>query len=127
MTTDLNATPDYDALVQALVQKTKAGRLVWEETADENAFLASVKGERTFEISLKLFSRDPRLAVFEGALGDKSGPISRAVLVVRDGNGKVLLETPPSSLTSDLHGLARRIARHVDENIDSTLQLLEQL
>jgi len=125
MTTDLNATPDYDGLVQALVEKTKAGRLVWEETADENAFLASVKGKRTFEIRLEPCPPGSVEAVLAAA--EKGVTVYEAVLVVRDGNGKVLLETPPSSLTSDLHGLARRIARHVDENIDSTLQLLEQL
>ncbi len=125
MTADFNATPDYDGLLQALLEKTKAGRLVWQETADEKAFLASVKGQRTFEIILKPFPEDSLAAELMGH--EKGVLIDQAVLVVRDANGKVLLETPPSRLTSDLHDLARRIATHVDESIDSTLQLLERL
>ena len=64
---------------------------------------------------------DRLMSTYDGAVPGAS------VLVVRDGNGKVLLKTPHTSATAELHGLARRIAMHVDENIDSTLQVLGQL
>lgn len=42
---------DYKDLLDVLVKQTEAGKIDWEETADEHTFLASVRGELTFEIT----------------------------------------------------------------------------
>ncbi|OHB68748.1 MAG: hypothetical protein A2V70_01795 [Planctomycetes bacterium RBG_13_63_9] len=107
MAVDLDKEPDYNVLLQALIDKTKAGKLRWEETADEDTFVAAVKGQRTFEVS------------------GKDAP--QFVVAVRDEEGKVFFQTPASSMARELFLLARRVALHVDEKIDSTMVLLENL
>ena len=138
MAVNLEKNLDYDVLLETLLDKTKAGKLVWHETADEYTFIAALKGERTFEITSKTSLTSqlsaPGTRVTSKALseptilsldevGDNAAPIVR----VRDGQGRLLFETPPSALTAELYDLARRIAMHVDEEINSTMEILEQL
>ena len=40
---DLN----YDILVEKLIEKSRAGKLKWQETAEEDKFVAAVKGQQT--------------------------------------------------------------------------------
>ena len=110
MTANFEREPPYDAMFAALLQTTKEGKLDWHETADESAFLAAVKGQRTFEVRTE-----------EGAMGVQ--------LVVRDAEGKVYLTTPflRSGDARALYQLARRLALRVDERVDDTVQLLNGL
>jgi hypothetical protein len=52
-------------------------------------------------------------------------------LVIRDFEGKVFLDTDvmnlPVPMARELYDLARRIALNVDEKVDETVQLLDQL
>ena len=105
---DLDREPDYTGLLDALLAKTRAGKITWQETADEDTFLAAVHGRQTFEIS-------------------RHGDF--AVLTVRDRDGKLLFRTSQTSLdaANELWRLARRIAMRVDEKIDSALELIKGL
>jgi hypothetical protein len=105
MATDFNRDLDYDALVFALINKTLEGKLAWQETADASTFIAAVKGERTFEIS-----------------EDDRG----AHLSVKDNRGKDLFYYS-SRDCRELFALARRVALRLDEKLDSTVELLNQL
>jgi hypothetical protein len=110
MSIDLGREPNYDLLLQALIEKTRAGKLRWQETAEENTYLAAVKGERTFQVH-----------------SNDQGSVQ--VLTVRDGDGSVAIKyvTGNNPTFSELHQLARRVALRVDEKIDSTLELLNSL
>jgi hypothetical protein len=110
MAVNFEKEPSYDAMIRALLERTREGKLEWNETADEDAFLAAVKGQRTFEIRT------------EGG----RGPVQ---LVVRDAEGKVYLTTPPS-VSNDaisLYRVARRLALRVDERVEDTVHLLDAL
>lgn len=110
-------TAKYDEVLDALIEKTKSGKLQWEETADENTFLAAVKGKQTFVISQKKIWTD-------------DGDLRRfPILSVRDGEGKPLFETPRETCekAGELLDLARATARQEAQRIDETLQLLNQL
>ena len=78
MGTNLDKEPDYGAIFQALLQKTREGKLAWQETADAHTFVAAVRGERTFEISL----------VFD----DFRDIVQAVHLVVRDSEGKLFFD-----------------------------------
>jgi hypothetical protein len=45
---DIDPTP----LVEALTEKTKAGKVKWEPTAEENTFIATLGGDTTLRIYL---------------------------------------------------------------------------
>lgn len=109
MSIDLDKQPDYDALFDALVEKTKAGKLDWQETAEEGTFVAAVRGEKTFRVT----------QIADGAM---------IVLEVVNTDGKVLVNAfSPSPAAKELYSLARRIALRLDENIDAAMQLLDSL
>ena len=136
MAVNLEKGPDYEPLLQALIEKTKARKLAWHETADEDTFLSAVKGERTFELTLFAPpTTTPPPDVIVPPSGATRGrfyvaePVLPPVPIVRvrNGEGKLLFEIPSSPETEELYDLARRITRNVDENIDATRQLLEQL
>ena len=115
---------NYEAVLQALIEKTEDGKIQWQETADEKTFLAAVKGELTFEITLNTnvvrFDVEKQKAFPAGSL---------TILTANNPEGKLFFQTPKKlSLHADeLYELARRIATRVDEKIDSTLELLNQL
>jgi hypothetical protein len=136
MSIDFENEPDYEKIIDILVEKTKEGKLLWHETAEERTFLAAVKGQRTFQISQ--------------VGGEESGSTSTAdwddaterfQLVIRDVDGRAFVEKtfrvgPPGSESADseaadkarsLYELVRRVALDLDEKIDETVQLLSQL
>jgi hypothetical protein len=125
----LNPTkdPDYEPVLQALLEKTRAGKLAWKETADEDTFVATVKGEQSFEIILEPNPEGPTHVTVDGRTIVPRIPVLR----VKDGAGKLLFETPKSMyvavLTSELYGLARRIASRIDDKIEQTVELLNKL
>ena len=112
MSIDFRGEPQYEALFQALLVKTKEGKLEWQETADERVFVAAVKGKQTFEIKW-----------------DRGQAGTGVRLTVRDGQGKALFATPVQTggTAVDTFEMAKRIATRMDEKIDETLQLLSHL
>jgi hypothetical protein len=143
MSIDFEKEPDYEKIIDALIEKTKQGKLRWHETADEHTFLAAVKGQRTFAIS-------------QVGAEEESGSTSitpwddateRFQLVIRDVDGQAFVEktfrvAPPGSIGSsgsestysetadkakDLYETVRRVVLNVDEKVDETVQLLDQL
>jgi hypothetical protein len=113
MSADLRQELKFDPIIETLLEKTKEGKLRWQETAEEGTYLAAVKGQRTFAISLDWNAT--------------SGPIR---LVVRDVEGKAFLDARFSyanPIARELYDLAGRIALNLDEKVDETLQVLSQL
>lgn len=101
---------DPTRLVSTVLDKTKAGKLKWEETAGASTFIASVGGNATLEIQR---SRD------------WNAPDTLSLL---DENGKLLWAiTDPQTLIVELFELARRIALKVDEKVEAFLETLQKL
>src|SRR5687767_15841654 len=85
---------DPAILVQTIIGKTKDGKIRWEETADENTFIASVGGNTTLRAN-RYFQR------FEG--------YSSPILTLLDIDGRLLWElNQPELLLSELFDLADR-------------------
>ncbi|MBZ5567826.1 MAG: hypothetical protein LAN64_08240 [Acidobacteriia bacterium] len=43
--------PNYDPVINKLLDKTEAGTLPWKPTFDEDTFIVALEGEVTFEVS----------------------------------------------------------------------------
>ena len=101
---ELDTTP----LLNAILEKTKAGKLKWEETADEDVFIASVGGDTTLKVS-----KEPGLLVKLSLLSEQ---------------GKTVWEVTDLSYELDeLFRLARRVALKVDEKVEALLETLQRL
>jgi hypothetical protein len=118
MSNDLNKDPEFDVLIEALAKKTREGKLRWEETAEENKYLAAVKGIQTFEISHRSYMTE----------WSQPDTVEETRLIVRGEDGRVLLDHTTDYLVAyNLFKLAQRVAMRVDDRIDASLQLLNGL
>jgi len=86
---DLDPTP----LLNTIVEKTKAGKLKWEATVNEDVFIASVGGNTTLRIFLET-TKDIHPAT------GQYGPVEAPVLRLLDDQGKTLWETHRISRTT---------------------------
>lgn len=117
--TDLTKNLDYQPLIRILLQKTEEGKLLWQPTADERWFLAPAGGQQTFEIG-RLESGYELLS--RGADGGLLLSIERYAA-----DAELPSERKEYVLLARLYDHAKRIARRIDENVESTLTLLEKL
>ena len=116
---DLDPTP----LVKSIVEKTKAGKLRWEATINENVFIASVGGNTTLRISLETTEG------FQPETG-QYGPMEVHVLRLLDDQGKTLWEMRGGKVAGGLRPLfelARRIGNKLDERMEALIGALERL
>jgi hypothetical protein len=140
MNSKLDTEPQYQELIEALIEKTREGKINWEETAQPNTYIAAVKGERTFEIAGKLgqFATVHTGGIagdgYRGKVPLEGGMVEKTIyrLTVKDKDGKEVLSTPDYSINSidsarKLYELAKRLAERVDERIDTTLELIRTL
>ena len=105
---------DAAPLLTAILEKTMAGKLKWDETADEDIFLVSVGGNTTLKVQRKLL--------------DQRDAVHRYILSLLDENGKLMWEIEePWPLTKELFVLARRVALRVDERVDALMGTLQKL
>lgn len=114
---DLDATP----LVAAILEKSKAGKLKWEATANENVFIASVGGN-TLKIYLDTETRLDALGI--------AGPLESPVLCLLDEKGRTLWELRVRQVKEGLRPLfelARRVGNKLDERMESLIGALEKL
>lgn len=116
---DLDPTP----LINTIMEKTKAGKLKWEATVNENVFIASVGGNTTLRISLETTE------VFYDEIVQYR-PMEVHVLRLLDDQGKTLWELQEGMLKPDLRPLfelARRIGNKLDERLEALIGALERL
>ena len=118
----LDKNLDPSPLVAAILEKSKAGRLKWEATADENVFIASVGGN-----TLKIY-----LGTTEG-FDEYTGQMEQVnvpVLRLLDDKGRTLWEIWPRQVKGGfqpLFDLARRVGNKLDERMESLIGALEKL
>jgi hypothetical protein len=124
------AKPDVAPLVNQLIDKSKAGKLKWQPTANRKAFVVSLGGNISFRISTFEVTR-PALGALGTALG--GGHLSAEVtkLEMLDENGQPLWDIYsgdlPGRLLTELYDMARWKANNVDERVAVALSALEKL
>ena len=116
---------DAAPLLTAILEKTRAGKLKWDETADEDIFLVSVGGNTTLKVQRKLRAQADSINRRLLGAGDA---VHHYTLSLLDENGKLIWEIEePWALTKELFVLARRVARKVDERVDALMGTLQKL
>ena len=112
---------DVNRLVGEVIEKTKAGKLRWKATANDNIFIVSVGGNTTIKVSLEAKEED----------WVSSPPVmrDRARLILLDEYGNPLLDVWEDNVpaVAELFTLARRMALNVDERIQSLMEVLQKL
>ena len=114
---------DVAPLVARLLEKSRAGKLSWEPTADRRAFVTSVAGEMTFKLYL----------VTVTDIGDFGQPDTVDVprLDMLDEKGKVLWDIGHKDVKgpvlTELYETARRIANRLDERVTTVISALDKL
>jgi len=120
---DLQDKLDAAPLVARLLEKSRAGKLSWEPTADRRAFVTSVAGEMTFKVYL----------VTVTDVGDFGQPETVDVprLDMLDEKGKVLWDIGQKDVKgpalTELYQTARRIANRLDERVTTAMSVLDKL
>ena len=115
---DLDPTP----LVNAIIEKTKAGRLKWEATASPNTLIASVGGNTTLKIYLEIATRLDTLGI--------SAQIEVPVLSLLDDKGRTLWEISNRDVKGNLDPLfrlARRMGNKLDERMEALMEVVQKL
>ena len=110
-----------DQLIVRLTELTDHGRLTWEETADEDTFLASVG---KFVVTLGKENREDSWGNTHENLQFKILDAAGKTLDEASSDGQVLHD---SQRLSGLYELARRSALHVDEALSDLLASLEHI
>ena len=114
---------DPQPLVQQLLEKTAAGKLDWEPTADRRTFVASLAGKMSFRISM--------ISVTD--IGDFGQPetVDVPLLETLDEKGKRLWDIRrsdvPGAALSNLYDAARRVGNRLDERLEQALSALSDL
>jgi hypothetical protein len=106
-------------LFEAVLAKTRSGKIRWSPTATESDYIAAIGGHFILSISEleNGFAVSP--ATYTLALKDQDGRELTRVQNVDEGI--------PSLDIRELYEAARRQALHVDEKIDSLLEALSKL
>lgn len=113
---------DSTPLVNTLFEKTKAGKLVWEATADPNCFITSVGGSTALKIFLK--EKPSSRSYF----GNEQVPV--LVSLNEKGGTELEIESPQVSSPDGLwplYRLARRIGNKLDEKMGALIEVVQKL
>ncbi len=105
---------DAAPLVAKLVQKTQSGKIPWQPTAEDNAFIAAV-GKQSFRVRLKDISEDWQNAEIV------------PVLELFDEQSKLVWSVRSVGGLHELHELAQRVANRIDERVDELMSALDEL
>jgi hypothetical protein len=106
--------PKARQLFEQVLQKTKAGRIIWERTANDSEFLTVLPGGLALKIS-KTYEDD-----------SYGNPDEQGAMVLRGEDGELLRVRPDGDVISwsefsELYEFARRKALSVDATVDKLL------
>jgi len=113
---------DPAPLVRTITETSQAGKLKWQATADEQAFIASVGGDTTFKITLE--------ADMEIDYDGNPGTVDKPVLCMLDAKGRTLWEIHSSEVNGGLwplYKLAQRIGNNLDEKMANLIEVLQKI
>ncbi len=122
MTEPILKDVDANPLVQALMEKTQAGRLVWEATADEGTFIASVGGNATLKLVLE--------SQLEQDVRGNPEYADAPTLLLLDEKGKKQWQVYSSQVEGGLwvlYRLAQRVANKVDDRMAALVEAVQRL
>jgi hypothetical protein len=120
---ELNTEIDPNPLVAAIIEKTKAGKLDWQPTADERVYIASVGGDTTMKLGLEGVEE-------ENWVSQRAEIVDYPVLSLENSDGRTIWKVSSHSVNGGLqplYGLAQRVANKVDDKLVSLMETLQKL
>lgn len=116
-------SPDPTPLVQGLLEKTRAGKVKWEPTANRTEFLATVGATSVRLVLVDYWEEHPETGNLEQT--------QRPAVELLDENGKrlwfVAAAVGKLAVFWSLYKAAQRTANRLDERISSVLDALGKL
>lgn len=107
---------DYDEIIDNVVLKTEEGKISWNPTVDENAFICVLEGEFTFRIAKFPYEGEERVAF---SMTDRA-------------NSEIFRLSAPFGdrlyqKLSELHEVARRAALNVEGKLNQVSDILRRI
>lgn len=114
---------DAAPLVQRLIEKSNAGKLDWEPTANRKQFVTSVGGDTSFNIRM--------VTVTDIDYYGQPETIEVPRLDMLDQDGSLLWQVQgrdvPEGQLKELFEIARRIGNRLDSRVDGAINALDEL
>ena len=114
---------DAAPLVKRLIEKSKAGKLDWEPTADRQQFVTSVGGDTSFKIRM--------VTVTDIDYCGQPETVEVPRLDMLDQNGHLLWQVQgrdvPAGKLRELFEIARRIGNRLDTCVAGAIDALDKL
>ena len=114
---------DPTPLVKRLIEKSKAGMLDWEPTADRQQFVTSVGGDTSFRIRLITVTD------FDAYGQPETVDVPRLDMLDQQGHllWQVLGSDVPLGELRELFEIARRIGNRLDARVAGAIEALDKL
>ena len=119
---------NINALVEELTKRTEKGAVPWEETVQEDTFIATLKsasisiGLRNEVLTLEV--RDIEGRLLERLSTDRPEPVQPSIWVSSNAE-ELAISNPLAEYLKRLHNAARRKALDADSKIESLLSELQ--
>jgi hypothetical protein len=110
-------------LVKRLIEKSKAGKLHWEPTADRQQFVTSIGGDTSFKIR--------QVTITDLDEWGNPESVDIPILDMFDQKGNLLWQIQtrdiPTGSLRELFEIARRIGNRIDDRIAGAINALDNL
>ena len=117
----LSDEPDYEAVITSLYEKTKKGKIAWEQGSEPTKYRAILGESVSFVVFLYVMNADEQESAYILRMhGADDVPIF-AVSTTTPG-----LDEAYYDMISEIYRLAGRVAKKVDDQINAALKALKK-
>lgn len=117
----LNDEPDYEAVIKSLYEKTKKGKIAWEQGDEPTKFRATLGDSVSFVVFLYVINAEEQESAFILRMhGADDAPIFAVSTTTPD------LDEEYYDMITEIYRLAGRIAKRVDDQINAALKALKK-
>ncbi|MCH8927256.1 MAG: hypothetical protein IIB39_00900 [Candidatus Marinimicrobia bacterium] len=117
----LNDEPDYEAVIKSLYEKTKKGKIAWEQGDEPTKFRATLGDSVSFVVFLYVINAEEQESAFILRMhGADDVPIFAVSTTTPD------LDEEYYDMITEIYRLAGRIAKRVDDQINAALKALKK-
>lgn len=117
----LNDEPDYEAVIKSLYEKTKKGKIAWEQGDEPTKFRATLGDTVSFVVFLYVTNAEEQESAFILRMhGADDTPIFAVSTTTPD------LDEEYYDMISEIYRLAGRISKNIDDQINAALKVLKK-
>ena len=117
----LNDEPDYEAVIKSLYEKTKKGKIAWEQGDEPTKFRATLGDTVSFVVFLYVTNAEKQESAFILRMHDADDTPIFAVSTTTPE-----LDEEYYDMISEIYRLAGKIWKKVDDQINAALKVLKK-